>query len=73
VCVVAASGGYPGKYKNGPADHRHRAGRRAAGRKGFQAGTRADGKQVVTDGGRVLSVCALGKDIADAQRRAYDA
>jgi phosphoribosylamine--glycine ligase len=41
----------------------------------FQAGTRygSDGKTVVTDGGRVLSVTALGDTVADAQRRAYEA
>jgi len=38
----------------------------------FHAGTRMEGDHVVTSGGRVLCVCALGKDIADAQRRAYE-
>ncbi|KAF1717059.1 phosphoribosylamine--glycine ligase [Pseudoxanthomonas yeongjuensis] len=38
----------------------------------FHAGTRVEGDHVVTSGGRVLCVCALGKDIADAQRRAYE-
>ena len=73
VCVVASSGGYPGKYKTGlpitgieKADAMNDV-------KVFQAGTRADGKRTLTDGGRVLSVCALGKTTADAQRRAYDA
>jgi len=37
----------------------------------FHAGTRLEGDHVVTSGGRVLCVCALGEDIADAQRRAY--
>ena len=37
----------------------------------FHAGTRVEGDHVVTSGGRVLCVCALGEDIADAQRRAY--
>ena len=38
----------------------------------FHAGTRMEGDHVVTSGGRVLCVCALGEDIADAQRRAYE-
>ena len=38
----------------------------------FHAGTRVEGDHVVTSGGRVLCVCALGEDIADAQRRAYE-
>ena len=38
----------------------------------FHAGTRMEGDHVVTSGGRVLCVCALGADIAEAQRRAYE-
>jgi phosphoribosylamine---glycine ligase len=37
----------------------------------FHAGTRLEGEHVVTSGGRVLCVCALGESVADAQRRAY--
>jgi phosphoribosylamine--glycine ligase len=37
----------------------------------FHAGTRIEGEHVVTSGGRVLCVCALGDSVADAQRRAY--
>ena len=39
----------------------------------FQAGTKMDDGKLVTDGGRVLAVTALGDTIADAQRRAYQA
>ena len=45
----------------------------AAGSKVFHAGTRLREDAVVTSGGRVLTVCALGDGIADAQRRAYEA
>ncbi|MBB5208163.1 phosphoribosylamine--glycine ligase [Chiayiivirga flava] len=45
----------------------------ADGSKVFHAGTRLRDGVVVTSGGRVLTVCALGDDIADAQRRAYTA
>jgi len=37
----------------------------------FHAGTRIEGGHVVTSGGRVLCVCALGDTVADAQRKAY--
>ena len=37
----------------------------------FHAGTRLDGDHIITSGGRVLCVCALGSSVADAQRRAY--
>jgi phosphoribosylamine---glycine ligase len=73
MCVVAASGGYPGKYSTGlpitgiaDADAMHDV-------KVFQGGTRAEGGQIVTDGGRVLSVTALGDTLAQARQRAYDA
>ncbi len=39
----------------------------------FHAGTKVEGEHVVTSGGRVLCVCALGDTVADAQRRAYEA
>jgi phosphoribosylamine--glycine ligase len=73
LCVVAASGGYPGKYATGlpitgitDAD-----GMRDV--KVFQGGTRAEGKTILADGGRVLSVTALGNTLADAKQRAYEA
>ena len=37
----------------------------------FHAGTRLEGEQVLTDGGRVLCVCALDDDVRDAAARAY--
>jgi len=73
LCVVAASGGYPGKYKTGlPISGLTQAdGMRDV--KVFHAGTRLVDGQVVTDGGRVLGVTALGKTVAEAQKRAYEA
>lgn len=73
LCVVASSGGYPGKYKTGLPISGVEKADALPDVKVFHAGTRAEGGQVVTDGGRVLSVCALGDDIADARRRAYEA
>ena len=73
VCVVAASGGYPGKYTTGKAITGVDDPDAMRDVKVFHSGTKiADGK-LVTDGGRVLSVTALGDTIAAAQKRAYDA
>jgi phosphoribosylamine---glycine ligase len=73
VCVVMASKGYPGPYDKGyPITGLDQAAR-LPGAKVFHAGTRRDGDRIVTDGGRVLGVTALGDTLADAQRRAYEA
>jgi phosphoribosylamine--glycine ligase len=73
VCVVMASGGYPGSYAKG----RGITGLTEAGRlphtKVFHAGTAGSGGQIVTNGGRVLGVTALGRDLASAQAAAYAA
>ena len=70
VCVVMASGGYPESSDKG----REIIGLEEAGATGaivFHAGTKeADGK-IVTNGGRVLGISALGKDIAQAIANAY--
>jgi phosphoribosylamine--glycine ligase len=73
LAVVAASGGYPGKYKSGMPITGIADADAMRDVKVFQAGTRMDGKTLVTDGGRVLAVTALGDTIADAQKRAYQA
>jgi phosphoribosylamine---glycine ligase len=73
VCVVMASGGYPGSYAKGkPIDGLEDA-RQLAETKVFHAGTTRAGQRVVTSGGRVLGVTAWGKDLAQAQTRAYGA
>ena len=68
--VVMAAAGYPGSCDRGhpiagldddPPDA-----------KIFHAGTSIDGGRVVTSGGRVLCVCGLGEDVAEARRRAYE-
>ena len=73
VCVVMASGGYPGPYEKG----KEITGLEAAGAMDdvvvFHAGTRAEDGKVLTDGGRVLGVTALGDDIGAARDRAYEA
>jgi len=73
VCVVMASEGYPGKYTTG---HPIRGLEEAAEMpnvKVFHAGTKMVDGQVVTAGGRVLGVTALGSTIAGAKLNAYTA
>lgn len=74
VTVVVASGGYPGDYAKGyPISGLDEAGA-MDGVVVFHAGTRlGDGGKVLTDGGRVLNVSALGPDFAVARERAYRA
>ncbi len=77
VCVILASGGYPGSYPTGQAigglDEVQAEGARSNDLFVFHAGTKfVDGK-TVTSGGRVLGVTALGNDLADARARAYAA
>ncbi|MFS9383346.1 phosphoribosylamine--glycine ligase [Citrobacter sp. ANG330] len=69
--VVMAAGGYPGDYRTGDVIHGLPLEEVADG-KVFHAGTRLDdNEQVVTSGGRVLCVTALGDTVAEAQKRAY--
>ncbi len=73
VCVVMASGGYPGDYQKGkPITGLQQAGQ-IPDVHVFHAGTRDADGQVVTHGGRVLGVTALGSDIRQAKAKAYQA
>lgn len=73
ICVVMASGGYPGEYQTGrPIEGLEKAAR-LKDVQIFHAGTAASQGRVVTAGGRVLGVTALGKTVADARARAYEA
>ncbi|MBM69379.1 MAG: phosphoribosylamine--glycine ligase [Haliea sp.] len=72
IGVVLAAGGYPGDYAKGlPISGLDYAFPEHV--KVFHAGTTVRGDTVVTNGGRVLCVTALGEDIAAAQRSCYDA
>ena len=68
--VVLAAGGYPDSYNKGevisglPTEE-------LVDQKVFHAGTREEGGEVVTAGGRVLCACALGDSVSDAQQKAY--
>jgi phosphoribosylamine--glycine ligase len=73
VGVVLAAEGYPGKVASGDAIE-GADGSFGEGVEVFHAGTaRAADGRVVTSGGRVLTVCALGEGMPDAARRAYEA
>jgi phosphoribosylamine--glycine ligase len=73
VCVTIASGGYPGRYTTGYEITGLEAAEAVPGVRVFHAGTaRRDGR-LVTAGGRVLGVTAVGADVARAIQAAYDA
>ena len=70
VCVVMASGGYPASYEKG---------RKIEGLDDvrpdtvvFHAGTKQAGNELVTSGGRVLGVTAIGNSMEEARKKAYD-
>jgi phosphoribosylamine--glycine ligase len=71
VCVILASGGYPGSYEKGKAI----SGLESAGELAdvviFHAGTKAQAGQILTNGGRVLGVTALGTNLTEARALAY--
>jgi phosphoribosylamine--glycine ligase len=71
VCVVMASGGYPGSYAKGKTISGLDVATAFPNTKVFHAGTARAGDQIVTNGGRVLGVTALGKDLKSAQAAAY--
>jgi phosphoribosylamine---glycine ligase len=71
VCVVMASGGYPGNYEKGKLIRGLDDASKLPGVKVFHAGTSKNGNEIVTNGGRVLGVTALGKDLKTAQAAAY--
>ncbi|MEA3328923.1 MAG: phosphoribosylamine--glycine ligase [Candidatus Omnitrophota bacterium] len=73
VCVTCASGGYPGKYEKGKLISGLEELRDLKDIMVFHAGTKKQEEKVVTNGGRVLGVTALGKDIAQAAKRVYQA
>jgi phosphoribosylamine--glycine ligase len=73
VCVVMSSRGYPGPYEKGIEITGIEEANAIEGVKVFHAGTAIVGEILVTNGGRVLGVTAIGDTIADAQEKAYGA
>jgi phosphoribosylamine--glycine ligase len=73
LTVVMASRGYPGSYEKGHVISGLDAAAELAEVTIFHAGTEQSGQDILAVGGRVLNVTALGKDVAQAQARAYAA
>ena len=71
VGIVLAAGGYPASYDKGDAISGLPDGE-TEGEKVFHAGTKLNGDDVVTAGGRVLCATALGNTVTEAQQRAYE-
>jgi phosphoribosylamine---glycine ligase len=73
VAVVLASGGYPGTYETGKEIHGLSEAAEVDGATVFHAGTQERNGRVVTAGGRVLAVSAVGSSLQEARTRAYEA
>ncbi|MBF0183667.1 MAG: phosphoribosylamine--glycine ligase [Magnetococcales bacterium] len=71
LCVCMVAGGYPGPYGKGEVIQGLPTVNPQAELQVFHAGTRLQAGEVVTAGGRVLGVTALGSTVAEAQQRAY--
>lgn len=73
ICVVLASKGYPGKYEKGKVITGIEEAEKIDNVVVFHAGTAIKDGKLVTNGGRVLNVTALGKDIVEARENVYKA
>ncbi len=73
LTVVMAAKGYPGSYEKGTVIRGLDKVNAHEGVVVFHAGTKQDGDEIVSAGGRVLNVTAIGKTVEEAQKRAYDA
>ncbi len=73
MCVVMASGGYPGSYKKGYPINGLFEAAAVEGAQVFHAGTKLENDDVLTSGGRVLGITGWGKDFFEARDRAYKA
>jgi phosphoribosylamine--glycine ligase len=73
VCVVMASGGYPGTFEQGKRISGVAEADRIPGVKVFHAGTSRNGNELVSAGGRVLGVTSRAHDLDAAIKLAYDA
>jgi phosphoribosylamine---glycine ligase len=73
LTVIMATRGYPGDYGKGFVIEGLEEAARVEGVEIFHAGTKADGDRILSNGGRVLNVCATGKTVTEAQQRAYAA
>jgi len=73
MVVVMAAEGYPGSYEKGSEIKNLSAANAVDGVTVLHAGTKAEDGKILASGGRVLGVTALGRDVAEAQAKAYQA
>jgi phosphoribosylamine---glycine ligase len=73
LAVVMAAQGYPGNYAKGTVIEGLDAAAEVEGAEIFHAGTKAAGGRILSNGGRVLNICARGQSVREAQARAYAA
>jgi phosphoribosylamine--glycine ligase len=73
LTVVMAAKGYPGEYARGSVIEGLDDAAKVEGVEIFHAGTKADGRRILANGGRVLNVSAIGRTVREAQTRAYEA
>ncbi len=73
LTVIMATKGYPGDYGKGSVIEGLDEAAKVEGVEIFHAGTVAKDGKILANGGRVLNICAIGKTVAEAQRRAYEA
>jgi phosphoribosylamine---glycine ligase len=73
LTVIMATKGYPGSYGKGSLISGLDDAAKVEGVEIFHAGTVAKDGKILASGGRVLNVCAMGKNVTEAQQRAYAA
>jgi phosphoribosylamine--glycine ligase len=73
ITVILASGGYPGKYDTGKRIEGLEDAARLPAVRIFHAGTKRQNGEIVTSGGRVLAITALGESVTEAREHAYGA
>jgi len=73
LCVVMAAKGYPGDYQKGTRIEGLDEAAAGDDVEIFHAGTKANGDAILSNGGRVLNICARGRSVSEAQARAYQA
>jgi phosphoribosylamine--glycine ligase len=73
LCVVMAANGYPGAYEKGSVIKGLDKAAQVEGAQIFHAGTKEHVGEVLSNGGRVLGVCAVGETVKDARDQAYKA
>src|SRR3954470_16410943 len=73
LTVIMATNGYPGAYRKGSVIEGLDDAARIDGVEIFHAGTLEQDGKILANGGRVLNICAMGKTVTEAQRRAYQA